>query len=90
MALVSPVTVQVSAVVVVQVFAPGDEVTVYPVIAAPPFETGAVQETTEAVLRFEPASTTVGAPGMVDGVADDEATDSTEVPLTFVAVTVNV
>ena len=42
-----PVTVQVSAPVVVQVPEPGDVVTEYPVIAAPPFDAGAVQETTD-------------------------------------------
>lgn len=41
---------------------PGDAVTVYPVIALPPLETGAVQET---VTADEPAApvTLVGAPG---------------------------
>jgi hypothetical protein len=76
--------------VVLQVFAPGDEVTVYPVTAAPPLATGAAHATTEAVLRFELATTAVGAPGTVEGVADGEAADSTEVPLTFLDVTVNV
>jgi len=58
------------------------------VIAAPPFETGAVQETNEPVFRFDEASTEVGAPGIVDGTA--EATAATDVPLAFVAVTLNV
>jgi hypothetical protein len=82
--------VQVSAPVETHDFAPGAEITVYPVIAAPPFETGAVQEMTEAVLRFEVASTAVGAPGTVEGTAAAEAVEATEVPLIFVAVTVNV
>jgi hypothetical protein len=82
--------VQVVAPVEVHVFAAGVEVTVYPVIAAPPFDTGAVQEMTEAVFRFEVASTAVGAPGTVDGTAAADAAEATEVPLGFVAVTVNV
>jgi hypothetical protein len=45
--LVRPVTVQVRAVVVVQVFAPGDDVTVYPVIGAKPVLEGTVQDTTD-------------------------------------------
>ena len=81
---------QVNAVVVVQVFAPGDDVTVYPVIAAPPFETGAVQETTDWTFSFEVALTAVGAPGTVVGIAAAEAADATDEPLGFVAVTVNV
>jgi len=44
--LVRPPTVQVLA-EVVQVNDPGVEVTVYPVIAAPPFEEGAVHDTTD-------------------------------------------
>jgi hypothetical protein len=81
---------QVSAPVVVQVFEPGDEVTVYPVIADPPFDAGADQEIVEVVLRFELARTAVGAPGIVDGTAAGEAAEATEVPLALVAVTVNV
>jgi len=88
--LVKPTTVQVSAVVVVQVFASGEDVTVYPVIAAPPFETGAVQETTDCAFSFEVAFTRVGAPGTVVGIAAAEAADATDVPLGFVAVTMNV
>ena len=34
--------------------------------------------------------TPVGAPGTVDGVADDDATEAEPVPEAFVAVTVNV
>jgi hypothetical protein len=44
--LVRPPTVQVLA-EVVQVNDPGVEVTVYPVIDAPPVEDGAVQDTTD-------------------------------------------
>jgi hypothetical protein len=48
---VNPVTVQ-EVDVVVQVKRPGNEVTVYPVIALPPLDTGAVQLTTEEVLAY--------------------------------------
>jgi hypothetical protein len=75
---------------VVQVLAPGDEVTEYPVMAAPPFDAGAVQDTFDETLLAEEASTVVGAPGTVDGIAPAEAAETTEVPLGFVAVTVNV
>ena len=78
------------ALVVVQVLEPGVEVTVYPVTVAPPFEIGAVQEIVDVVFWFGVELTAVGAPGTVDGTAAAEAADATEVPLTFVAVTVNV
>ena len=90
MPLVRPDTVQVSAPVAVQVFEPGVETTEYSVIAAPPFETGAVQEMVEAAFAFDVASTALGASGTVEGTAADEAADTSEVPLIFVAVTVNV
>ena len=69
MSLVSPVTVQV-VVMVVQVRPPGVEVTVYPVMAEPPSETGAVQVTVDAVFWPEFAAAPVGAPGTVAGVTD--------------------
>ena len=75
---------------VVQVFAPGEDSTEYPVMAAPPFDTGAVQDTIDETLLADEASTVVGAPGTVDGTAPAEAAEETEVPLGFVAVTVNV
>ena len=59
-------------------------------IEAPPFELGAVQETTEEPLALEVAMTLVGAPGAVAGVAEAEAIDAELVPAAFVAVTVNV
>jgi len=59
------------------------------VIAAPPFEAEAVQETNELVVRFDEANTAVGAPGIVEGSAAADATDAADVPLAFVAVTVN-
>jgi hypothetical protein len=86
--LVSPVTVHVVAVVVVQVNEPGDEVTVYPVIALPPVD-GAVHDTTTWVLPNTP-DTPVGAAGTVDGMIAVDAVDAEPVPTAFVAVTVNV
>ena len=59
-------------------------------IAEPPVEEGTVHDTTEEALAFEVAVTAVGAPGTVEGVADDDAADATPVPLTLVAVTVKV
>jgi hypothetical protein len=84
-----PLTVQVLA-EVVQVNDPGVEVTVYPVIAAPPFEDGAVQDTTDWPFALELAETEVGAPGTVDGVAAADAAEALLVPIGFVAVTLNV
>jgi hypothetical protein len=81
---------QVSAPVVVQVFAPGDEVTVYPVTVAPPFRTGAVQDTIDWAFTFDVAETPVGASGTMEGTAAAEAAEASEVPLRFEAVTVNV
>ena len=60
-------------------------------IAAPPFETGAVQEI-KAVVDDEVAAATteVGAPGVVAGIAAAEAADAALVPAPLVAVTVKV
>jgi hypothetical protein len=58
-------------------------------MAAPPFEAGAVQETT-ADWSAAAAVGVVGAPGTVAGVADAEAADAEPVPTTLVAVTVKV
>jgi hypothetical protein len=57
------------------------------VIAAPPFDPGAVQETLSAPLA-RVAATPVGAPGTVAGVTAAEAAEEGPVPATFVAVTV--
>jgi hypothetical protein len=86
--LVNPFTVQ-GLVELVQVNPPGVEVAVYPVIALPPLDPGAVQLTCEEALPTA-ALTLVGAPGTVRGVTDDEAVEAAEVPLAFVAVTVKV
>ena len=74
---------------VVPLILPGDDVTVYWVIAAPPFDAGAVHETSASVLP-PVADTPVGAPGKVAGVTALEAVDAEPVPTLLVAVTVNV
>jgi hypothetical protein len=69
---------------------PGKDVTVYFVIGRPPVCVGAVQETTEAPLRFEVAVTAVGASGTPAGVTDEDGAEAGPGPIAFVAVTVNV
>ena len=49
------------------VIPPGDEVAVYEVIAAPPSEVGAVNETFAVVAPVDAAVTEVGAPGAAVG-----------------------
>ena len=63
--------------------------TVYPVIAEPPLDDGAVQLTT-AEESPATALTLVGVPGTVAGVTAPEALEAEPVPRAFVAVTVNV
>jgi hypothetical protein len=63
---------------------------VYPVIAAPPFEAGAVQDTTDDAFTADVAVGRNGAPGIVEGTAAADTADATEVPFTFVAVTAKV
>jgi len=63
--------------------------TLYPVIAEPPSATGAVHDT--AAWAFPGvAVTAIGAPGTVLGVVAALASDSGEVPIALVAVTVKV
>ena len=64
--MVRPVTVNGLA-LPVAVRPPGLEVTVYPVMAAPPLETGAVKEIAASAFPAT-AETDVGLPGTVDGV----------------------
>ena len=93
--MVSPVTVQVVAVVVVQVLAPGAEVTVYPVTGDPPSLVGAVQDTAACALPGT-ADTDTGADGAVGGgtvavgVTAVEGGEAGEVPTSLVAVVVKV
>jgi len=69
---------------------PTNGVTEYPMTADPPFETGAVHDTTDREFSADVATTPVGAPGTADGTTGTDATDAAPVPDTFVAVTVNV
>ena len=75
-------------VVVEQVNPPGVEVTVYPVMALPPLDPGAVQLTTEEALATVP-ETPVGAPGTVLGVTGVDVPAS-ELPVALIAITENV
>jgi hypothetical protein len=68
---------------------PGDEVTLYDVMVAPPLEAGAVQLTVAWTLPAV-APTLVGAPGGPAGVTLLEGDEGPLVPLELVAVTVNV
>jgi hypothetical protein len=68
---------------------PGDEVTVYDAIAAPPFDAGGLKLTLASPLPGT-ADTPVGAPGTVRGVTAADGADATPVPAALVAVTVNV
>jgi hypothetical protein len=85
--LVKPVTV-IGLAAPVAVIAPGDDVTVYEVIALP-FAAGAVKVTVAAALP-RTALTAVGAPGTAAGVTATEAADAELVPAALVAVTVKV
>jgi hypothetical protein len=78
---------QVVAPVVKQVKAPGELVTVYPVIELPPMTAGAAQVTL-AEAGPEVAVTPVGGPGTAAGVTGEEAADAGPVPTLLVAVTV--
>jgi hypothetical protein len=68
---------------------PGEEVTVYPVMALPPSEAGAVNAT--LAWAFPAVATgLVGAPGTVLGVTAADVTDAREFPAALVATTVKV
>jgi hypothetical protein len=88
MPFVSPVTVM-GLDAPVAVMLPGLEVTVYEVIALPPFEAGGVKLTVAWALPAV-AVPIVGAPGTVAGVTLLEAADAGPVPIALVAFTVNV
>jgi hypothetical protein len=59
------------------------------VIAAPPFDAGAVHDTTDWALALEVPATAVGAPGVVEGVATADALEYAPVPFVFAAATWN-
>jgi len=86
---VRPATVH-EVVAVVHVNEPGEDVTVYELIEAPPLLTGAAHDTTDEAFAFEVPETEVGAPGTVEGTAAAEAVEAAPVPDTFLAVTLNV
>ena len=65
-------------------------VTVYPVMADPPLDAGAVQEMVDWVFWFEVAATPVGAPGVVAGTAGADGAEAMPVPTVLEAVTVKV
>ena len=88
MPFVNPVTV-IGLDAPVPVMPPGLEVTVYEVIALPPFDAGAVKLTAACALPAT-AETPVGAPDTVAGVTLVEAADAAPVPTPFVAVTIKV
>jgi hypothetical protein len=86
-----PVTVAVVVVplAVVAVKPPGDELTLYDVIALPPLFEGAVQLTVAWAFPGV-AVAPVGAPGGPVGVTAADAVDAGPVPALLVAVTVKV
>jgi hypothetical protein len=86
---VNPVTV-IGEDVPDAVIPPGLEVTVYPVIAVPPFALGAVNGTETEVADAIVGIPIIGAPGTILGVIETEADEGVEVPALVVAVTVNV
>jgi ethanolamine utilization microcompartment shell protein EutS len=88
--LVRPVIGHVNKPVVVQNLFPGVAVTLYPVIAAPPSETGVVQVIVERPDSAAVAPTPIAVPGTVDGTAMFDGSDALPVPALFVAVIVNV
>ena len=86
--MVSPATVQLSNDVVVQVFPPGLDVTVYFVTAEPPLLEGADQLMVACALPAD-AEAAVGAPGTVAEEIGFEVAAS-ESPLAFTAMIVKV
>jgi hypothetical protein len=86
--LLSPVTTR-GLLDPVAVAPPGEAVTVYPVMAAPPVLDGAVKLTDTWPSPRTPL-TLVGAPGTVAGVTAEDAALAGPVPTALVAVAVNV
>ena len=93
MFVVKPVTVirpHVAEVNVPVFVASPTAVAVYLVIVAPPLDAGVVQFTVTDVALATATAPIVGAPGTVAGVTAADAADPADVPVAFVAVTVNV
>jgi hypothetical protein len=63
--------------------------TVYDVIAAPPFEAGGLQVTADEEFTLLVPDTPVGAPGTVAGIATAEGAEAAPVPTELVASTSN-
>ena len=74
---------------VVHVKEPGELVTVYEVMLAPPVLLGAAQDTVADPFELT-AVTLIGAPGTVAGVTDADALEAALVPALLLALTVNV
>ena len=90
--MVSPFTTADLAVApVFTIIPPGFDVTLYPVMGELPLFVGSDQLTV-AVPSPEVVVPIIGGPGFVggDGVIDADAADGADVPMTFVAVIVNV
>jgi len=85
--LARPETEQL-VVVVVHEYEPGDDATVYPVIAEPPVLDGADHETVTEESPNAP-DTAVGAPGTVAGTTASEAVEAEPLPALLVDFTVN-
>ena len=68
---------------------PGDDVAVYPVIALPPSDTGAVKVT--MACAFPPVAVPiVGASGAAAGITGFEGPDAAPVPMALIAATAKV
>ena len=87
--LFNPLMVHDTVPVVVQVWPPL-EVTEYPVMASPPFDAGAFQETTDWLFAYDVPVTPVGAPGLVGTTTGLDGTEDDPTPSPLVADTVKV
>jgi len=72
-----------------QVLPPGDAVTTYAVITAPPFDNGSIHDTITELFAAVPV-TEVGDPGAPFGVIGVDGDDAALSPVALVAFTVNV
>jgi hypothetical protein len=89
--LVKPETThEVAFAAAVHVNPPGEDVTVKPVSAVPPFTRGAVNETVAAPAVVTAADTDVGVFGTVAGTTAVDAADAAEVKSPLFAVALNV
>src|SRR3954464_13067919 len=86
---VRPATVALVAPMTLAVRPPGEEVTVYPVMALPPLDAGAVQLTLACALPAV-AVTPVGAPGTPRGTIAADGADADPAPAALLAKTIKV